>query len=51
MNDGYIVITGDFYGMRNILCLWGDLLVLIIGITRAITVCDCAMKIVIQEGI
>ena len=32
-----LVITGDFYGMRNIPCLWGDLLVLKTGITRAIT--------------
>ena len=37
MNDGYIVITGDFHGMRNIRKKRGDLLVLITGITRAIT--------------
>ena len=31
-------ITGYFYGMRNMNYKWGDLLVLITGITGAITV-------------
>ena len=34
------VITGYFYGMRNIYNKWGDFLVLITGITRAITAVD-----------
>ena len=37
--------TGYFNGIRNILCLWGDLLVLITGITcitRAITCHNCS---------
>ena len=35
-----LVITGYFYGMRNIYNKWGDFLVLITGITRAITAVD-----------